>query len=51
MMKEQKVIITDYPNDINVYLDKGWIVVNISPNHAGTYAKWCFVIENQKLKQ
>jgi hypothetical protein len=47
-MKEQKVIITDSQNDVNSYLDKGWVVVYVTPIHAGSFPKWCFVIEKQK---
>ena len=47
-MKEQKVIITDYANDVNIYLDKGWIVKSVTSSHAGSFVKFCFVIERDK---
>lgn len=32
---EQKVLLTDSANDVNYYLDKGWIVKSITAQHGG----------------
>jgi hypothetical protein len=47
-MKEQKVVITDYAQMVNDYLDKGWIVVSVTASHQTTLKYFCFVIEKQK---
>ena len=53
-MKEQKVVITDTDRDINSYIDKGWIVVNMIPmtistgNNSFYNGKVCFLLEKEK---
>jgi hypothetical protein len=35
-MEEQKVIITTHQSDINDWLDKGWNVKSVTPQHVST---------------
>jgi hypothetical protein len=48
MKKEQQVIITANTYDVNKYLENGWLVVSVTPNHTGAFTNWCFVIERDK---
>ena len=49
--KEQQVVITDYPNDVNSLIDKGWIVVSVTAQHVSTGSSatskgnFCFLLE------
>jgi hypothetical protein len=44
---EQKVIMTKSQADINDWLEKGWKVISVTPQHVGTNTSgcFCFVIE------
>jgi hypothetical protein len=44
-MKKQRVIITNYANDINTHLDKGWYVVSVTSSHNTSGNYFCFIIE------
>jgi hypothetical protein len=46
-MKKQWVIITNYANDVNTYLDKGWYVVSVTSSHntSASGNHFCFIIE------
>lgn len=59
---QHKVIITDEANDINPYLEKGWLVKDTIPQHvsvstANQYSasgvkvvgKFCFVLEKDQI--
>ena len=49
MKKEQKVIISDYANDVNRYLEEGWTVISVTGSHGNTsISKFCFVLEREK---
>lgn len=43
-MKEQKVVITNEPRDINELVDKGWWVMSVV---ASQFA-FCFLLERKK---
>lgn len=53
-MKEQKVVIPNDDNEINGYIDRGWIVVNMIPmmvstgNNSFYNGKVCFLLEKEK---
>ena len=59
-MKEQKFLIVELPSDVNGWLDKGWEVVSVVPQHVSMcggqgYPEkmrgyFAVVIQNQQIK-
>lgn len=52
---EQAVVITDSEYDIRDYLERGWMIVSVTPQqvscgqtYSGIYGKFCFVMERKK---
>jgi hypothetical protein len=47
---KQKVVITKLQADINHWLENGWRVISVTPQHVGTNpcGSFCFVIEKEK---
>ncbi len=46
-MKEQKVVITDYAEMVNDYLNKGWEVISVTASYVPTFKYFCFVLQKQ----